>query len=58
MGGQKSEKDDELTNWPAMWPAPFPGSLPQYANAVGGQNFPDLALSFMPHPVFPEAPQV
>jgi hypothetical protein len=57
-GGQKSEKDDELTNWPMAWPAPFPGSLPQYANAVGGQNFPDLALSFMPHPVFPEAPQV
>jgi len=49
--------DDQLANWASMWPAaPFPGSLPQYP---GGQNFTaDLALSFMPHPVFPEAPQV
>lgn len=56
--GEKGDDDMYPSNLPGMWPAPFPGSLPQaFASGVGGQNFPDLALSFMPHPVFPEAPQ-
>jgi len=46
--------EDEDVNWNAanMWAASAIGSMPPYP----GTSFPDLALSFMPPPVFPEAP--
>jgi hypothetical protein len=46
--------EDEDVNWSAanMWAASAIGAMPSYP----GPTFPDLALSFMPPPVFPEAP--